>query len=458
MFGLASTVSRSDKQEPRVLIGPHEIAGYYSNLTKGLLDLGVDCDYVTYQSHLFEYGGETTKPALIAFNHWLNRIMVSQRMPFILRAPILVIGKVVTSLWGVAAIFRYNVFVFGFGKTLLPFNADLPILKLLGKRVVSNLAHGSEARPPYTDGSYNIQTDSTKDLHYIRKQLKRVVRTIQMHEKYASCVIAAPYTSSLMRKPLAVNFFAIGIPFANDQFNCLPDEGTTTLETAKGLTLPIRILHAPSNPIAKGTTLIVAAVNNLKARGYKIDFCLVTGRPFSEVLEEVQKCDFIVDQCFSDTPMAGFATEAAWFGKPSVVGGYGLTELRKYVDEEMWPPSKTCLPDEIESAIEDLIVDSQIRIDLGRKAQIFVQSKWKSVEVAKRFIALINNQAPVSWSFSPSDVSYLEGGAQSIETTRKTVRHMIHLFGIRSLNLVHRLDLEAEFLELAGIDQNHESK
>jgi len=44
--------------------------------------------------------------------------------------------------------------------------------------------------------------------------------------------------------------------------------------------------------------------------------------PNHAVLEELGKCDFVIDQAFADYGMAGFATEAAWFGKTAVVGGY----------------------------------------------------------------------------------------------------------------------------------------
>ena len=91
----------------------------------------------------------------------------------------------------------------------------------------------------------------------------------------------------------------------------------------------IRILHSPSSPEVKGTYLIRQAINALKAKGYPIDYVEIMGKPNTVVIAELEKCDFIVDQLYSDTPMSGFATEAAFFGKTAVVGGYGWQEVEK---------------------------------------------------------------------------------------------------------------------------------
>ena len=82
---------------------------------------------------------------------------------------------------------------------------------------------------------------------------------------------------------------------------------------------------------------------------------------------------FEIDQVYCDTPMAGFATEAAWFGKPAVVGGYGFDYLKTYVPEGMWPPSKTCHPDKIENAIESLIVN---KVERQKKVTARPASAW----------------------------------------------------------------------------------
>ena len=48
------------------------------------------------------------------------------------------------------------------------------------------------------------------------------------------------------------------------------------------------------------------------------------------VLEKMAMSDIVVDQVYCDTPMAGFATEAAINGVPVVVGGYYADVYKRF--------------------------------------------------------------------------------------------------------------------------------
>ncbi len=61
---------------------------------------------------------------------------------------------------------------------------------------------------------------------------------------------------------------------------------------------------------------------------------LLTGRPNREVIVDLSKCDFVIDQIYSDTLMIGFACDAASLGTASIVRGYGLEELKQFVPSE----------------------------------------------------------------------------------------------------------------------------
>ena len=150
--------------------------------------------------------------------------------------------------------------------------------------------------------------------------------------------------------------------------------------------------------------------------------------------------------------MAGYATESAWFGKPAVVGGYDFDYLKKFVPEEMWPPSKICTPSQIEQAIEELIVNREERLKLGEDAEKFVQEKWSAKEIARRYLKLIEEDIPNDWWLDPKLVNYVYGAVQSCERSKEIIRQMVKRFGVRSLCLSHRPDLEATFLEFSGID------
>jgi hypothetical protein len=434
------------KKRTKILIAPVEIAGYYSNLAKGFKELGVDYDFVVYSSHTFGYGGESKKPILLRLADWFNQLR-SEKSIFLVKVISIIPMRFLTYLWGTMAMFRYNVFVFAFGRSLLPNNIDLPILKFLGKRVISNLSHGSEARPPYIDGSYLSKEGDLSSISEIFSLVLRNKNIITRHQKYADLVIGAPYSSSQFAKNTFINYLNLGIPISynhseKDSFSQVHIQGEIPEKK-------IRILHSPSNPVSKGTSQITKAIENLKSKGYLIDFVLIQNRPFHEVLLEIKRCDFVVDQLFSDTPMAGFATEAAWFGKPAVVGGYGLDKLKKFVPDDMWPPSKISHPDHIEQAIEYLLTSKDNREKLGKQAQTFVKEKWNAIEVAKKYLCLIKGEIPLGWTVNPLDIEYLEGVGQSVTRTRLTVRELISAYGVDALQLGHRPELEALFVKFA---------
>ena len=183
----------------------------------------------------------------------------------------------------------------------------------------------------------------------------------------------------------------------------------------------ITILHSPSDPIAKGSDRIRAAIFELVQRGYSINFVEISGKPHAEVIKELRECDFVVDQVYSDTPMAGFVTEAAWFGKPAVVGGYYKEYILNDYPLEHIPPSLYCHPDEITSAIERLIVDEEYRLELGRLAQGFVRTKWTSGLIARRYLQIIEGDAPEEFMFDPGRIHYVQGSGMPEHISREII-------------------------------------
>lgn len=427
----------------KILIGPSDIAGYYSNLAKGLKQIGVNCDYITYANHPFDYGGETKDPFLLKITKYTNSYKINTEYPYLIRKMTGIIGDFFSTLWAITAIFKYDVFIFGFGKSLMLFNCDLFLLKALNKKVISNMAHGSEARPIYVDGSFqNYDGTYYPSIKKIISGTKNSKKLVTKHQKLCTYLIGAPFSTSYFTTQKFINSFALGIPFESNIKNL-----KTNVNKNESI---CRILHSPSHPAAKGTPKIIEAINNLKKRGYKIEFITIQGKSHSEVIYEIERCDFIVDQIYSDSPLAGFATEAAWFSKPAIVGGYGINSLKKHVSSGMWPPSKICHPDNIELTIEHLIINKDERILLGKTASDFVRNKWGSINVAIRYKQIIEGSIPEDWWLNPYDVKYLEGSGQSIEVTKKIINNIVLKEGKKALQLSHRPDLEQAFLELVG--------
>jgi len=446
------------KKNKKIFIGTQEIAGYYHNLWIGIKSLGFDCDYVTYSDDIFGSGSNIRTSILLKSIAWLSRCRrgKNNRTFIFFRAVITLLIEALCLIYFFIALFRYDVFIFGYGYTLLRWNLDLPVLRLFGKKVLVNMAHGSELRPPFIDGSYQTQDGLQPQSKILKRLALRHKRRIKFFEITVDLVIGAPFSSTQYSSQKLINIYALGIPcysnldvadspqyrFGNNHPVMMKDDGT-----------PVRILHSPSHSAVKGSVLIREAVERLKSSGYNIDFIEIKGRPNSEVIKEIQLCDFIVDQIYSDTPMAGFATEAACFGRPAVVGGYRFEYLKKFIPPNMWPPSKICHPDDLEDSIKELIVNVDLRRRLGAKAYEFVHTQWPAVKVAEKYMRLIHGDIPQEWWLEPQSVAYFHGCGQSEKKTKDNVRSMVASYGVQSLQLSHRPELEKAFLEFADIEQ-----
>jgi hypothetical protein len=436
----------------KIFIGPNEIAGYYANLSNGLRGVGVDCDFITYAPHPYGYGGESKTPILIKIARFFDFKLLYKPIPMGLLILLSLPKHLFLNIWALFAIFKYDTFVFGFGSSLGTYkNWDLIILRLLNKKVISHLNHGSEARAPYVDGF--IQDKDGKGFPSIEKILRKTIKVkkkVKWISKYSTLVIGAPLSTYIFMEGFMVNTFALGVPFTDMTFNDRSNEDQPNLGAIINSNKIIRILHSPSHPAGKGTQAIEQAIDYLREKGYEIEFIKIHGKKNSEVIDEILKCDFVIDQVYSDFPLAGFATEAAWYGKPAVVGGYGLLYLKSITPAHMWPPSKICHPSEIINAIEDLIVNVDERKRIGVEANQFVRKNWNGLSFASRYKKLIDGEIPSEWIFHSSDITYLEGYGQSIDQTKKNIVEIIEKYGVESLHLSHRPNLEKAYSVLAN--------
>src|SRR3990170_1211052 len=64
---------------------------------------------------------------------------------------------------------------------------------------------------------------------------------------------------------------------------------------------------------------ILKFIKKMQLKGHSIELIEIIRKTNAEVLDELSRCDFIIDELYSDAAMAGFATEAAFFGKPAIV-------------------------------------------------------------------------------------------------------------------------------------------
>jgi len=397
--------------------------------------MGIECTFIDLSSHPFKYGGDDSNTLVKAYK-W-NLKQLRERKYKIFKAPFFVslsLLKIPIFMW---AVYNCDVFIFASGKSFFR-NYDLPLLKFLNKKILFTF-NGSDGRPPYIAG---IRRNLTPDGY--KKMSRKIKSNIVAIERYADCVVTNPASAQFHSKKCG-DFCSIGLPFEfSIQDNYHLNENREH----------VKALHSPSDPIAKGSEQIRNSINELKEKGHNIDFVEITGRPHNQVIKELQECDFVIDQVYSDQPMAGFATEAAWFGKPAVVGGYYADYIHNDCAQENIPPSLFCHPDEITAAIERLIVDEEFRLTLGQKAQKFVRMQRTPKQVARRYLQIIEGTIPGEFMFDPNTIRYVQGSGVPENKSKEAIRKMIEHYGIGSLCLSDKPELEKLFMRYA-YDEDH---
>jgi glycosyltransferase involved in cell wall biosynthesis len=424
----------------KIFIGPVAVGNYYTQLALGLSEMGEDVT-LFYRSEN-KYGAKRTGPVGIEKTlQFLASLRSNTPRKAYLRKPFFaILHEVFRAFVFLRFAITCKVFIFGFGRSFLSGGWDLWLLRMLGKKIFV-VFNGSDIRPCFADAV--IAGDKAPDIDALVKNDRRKLARLRRIEKYADAIVNWPPMSMFMSKRF-LHGLRIGFLNVADE-----ERGPRLQHNEVKESGAVRILHCPSNPWVKGTDEIRKFIQSL-SRKYPIDWVEVTDASNEEVLDEIEKCDFVVDQLFSDTPMAGFALEAAWFGKPAVVGGYWADRLSEDLLEDQIPPVLYVHPDKVESAIKKLIADAAFRLRLGEQAQIFVRKKWNRKRVAENWQSIFRGQIPDEWWREPLN-DYCHGCGVHETKIRDTVRGIVSHTGNVGLCMDHKPLLRDNILKFAGI-------
>jgi hypothetical protein len=424
----------------RILIAPVEVSGIAGGLKAGFDRIGVEAEIAFSQPHPFGYGvAASRRPVPRIWSRLGSAAFAAGRGAFG-KAMLLLAWKAWSILVLAWALARFDAFIFLFGNTLTNTRLEAWLLARLGKKVVV-IYCGSDARPPYVDGQiYWDQALSSPAS--VARLAARISARIALHERHGFICVNSPFTGQFHGAPY-VSWFAMGIPRA---FADSPAPAAVE-PAAPGAAL--RILHSPSNPPLKGTPLIAELVEGLKSRGHAVELVLLRNVPHHQVLSEIAKADLVVDQVYSDTPMAGFAGEAAHCGKAVLVAGYAAADNLDETIRATPPPTLFVHPDSVGEALERLVSDAGLRSDLGRRSSGFVHSHWSAQAVAGRYLQLVTEGPPEAWTIAPDAVAYVHGGGLAEADARAFVAGLLRSYGPGALHLDHKPALRDAFVAFA---------
>lgn len=439
----------------KIFLAPCEIAGTMERLHNAFSNLGIKSDFFCLNEYKF---GDSHQPVSKRLkNYWKYQEYSKRKKNNILVKNLMEIAAMfdVLSLF-VYSLFNYNAYIYIFGMGLFGLcpvlkhvqGVEFFLLKFFKKKVIMMLC-GSDSRAPYCDGSlcdsyYKMPfgDESRVSTDWLYKETLKQKKKIKMLEKYA-ILLDNPASSHFHTKPF-VNFTCIGIPIDAKEIvsHKKKDDGRVVL------------LHAPSTMKSKGTKIIRKIVNEIKEMGLPIEYVEISGVSHRVVLEKIIQSDIVIDQVYSDTPMAGLASEAAVNGVPVVVSGY-YAEFYKSTWSRPIPPSCFCDPAELKERLIQLIQNKVEREKLGQDAKNFVLSNWISEKYAQKCLDIIQNNYPDEWIFNPMDNGYIWGWGLCKEEVIQNVVSLVDKYGMKSLCLPKNSQLYKEYYRLYCRHYNH---
>src|SRR5437763_16858436 len=107
---------------------------------------------------------------------------------------------------------RYDVFIYGFGESILR-GLEYPVLKRLGKTIVFVFL-GSDSRPPYMDGP-DLESPAGQSPEALIRLALRKKRLVSRLERYGDFVICNPLTAQFAELSF-VSFFALGLAMSRE--------------------------------------------------------------------------------------------------------------------------------------------------------------------------------------------------------------------------------------------------
>lgn len=324
---------------PRIFHGPANVADIGSRLAAWQRAHGAEADFIVY---------EDASPS----RHEHPNLHLEQ-VPGRWRKALLMLAFFLRCLR------RYDLFHFYYGRTLLPLGADLPVLRLFGKKIVMTFC-GSDVRRQEIEARRNqyhelirsgqeAAGNDRRKRRMLRWQGLWVHRFMVVRNTHANVADILP-GRKLVREPWVNN---VNLDFGAE----VPDREPAPV--------PL-VVHAPTNPEVKGTAYVERAVQALRDAGRELRYLRLEGRTRDEVRRILRdEADVVVDQLLVGA-FGSLACEGMFYGR--AVCCHLVPEiLERYPDCPIVPVTVETL----EAELGRLLDDPERRRELGARGREF---------------------------------------------------------------------------------------
>jgi len=343
------------RAEPRILHAPADVGGHAYGLSRGERELGLQSDVVVFAPGPFGYGYDVDIEAGIDGPVWRR---LARRASFLRKAAR-----------------EYDIFHFNFGLTFLTVRQfgvvldELSLLKRLGKTVLVTY-QGCDVRPKeacpcrkppcYANTRYRAPA--------ARRALANADRVFHLNPDLRRWLPGAQF-----------------MPYASVDARVIKARPEPEPDGE------VVIAHAPTDVDIKGTRLLVAAVEQLRAEGVPVRLDLVQGVDQAEVLARCAAAHVVVDQLLLGW-YGGLAVEAMALGRPVLAYIRELDPADNPFGAEL--PIVRTRQDTLADDLRALVVDPARRQELGRTSRQFAATAHDPRRIAREALAGIIEPPP----------------------------------------------------------------
>lgn len=138
--------------------------------------------------------------------------------------------------------------------------------------------------------------------------------------------------------------------------------------------------HAPTNRFYKGTKYFLEAMDQLKKEYPNVKCLLIENKSHEEALKLLQTCDIVVDSVDILGWYGVLTNEVQQMGIPCCT--WIKPELEKFLDEPNGIINVT--KDNLKEKLDELILDENLRIELGKQGKKYVNKVHNNKEVCQK--------------------------------------------------------------------------
>ena len=262
-----------------------------------------------------------------------------------------------------------------FGKTALPFDIDLLIVRRLKiPRLVE--WQGSDIRTPEVENADNPYYARALAEGYEYAEVESLTNAINRQARFAQAGFASAAPIGMLqyvRKDIFPQTHVIHQRLLLSEYTPRFPELNNAIP---------RIVHSPTAKIAKGTPAVMRAIEQVKPR-LAYDFRLVSGLPYAEAQEITRNADIFLDQfVLGDIGMASL--EAMALGKPVVC--YIKPSLAARYPDDM--PIVNATQEMLPNVLAELIASPRLRRELGERGRAYMEKHYDSQKLTDELTSL----------------------------------------------------------------------